>query len=151
MIVQKTFSLTLDDKNLPEPLWKDDVERWYQIDGPAYGLCEMFWQNKSDLETKPQAVLLNSPEASYKTDLAFCKTLSPSKFVHTLPNVRSSSLFQLMKWSGPLYSFVRPSTEILEEAKNFLKAGIYDRVWLIDVVETPQLQVHWHVLENKNA
>jgi hypothetical protein len=49
-------------------------------------------------------MIVSSPRASNATDRAFTSSgaSSPSKFVHTLPNIRAVSLLQVMEWRGPL-------------------------------------------------
>jgi hypothetical protein len=49
-------------------------------------------------------MIVASPCASNATDRLFAVNgaSSPSKFVHTLPNVRAVSLLQVMAWHGPL-------------------------------------------------
>jgi hypothetical protein len=86
-----------------EPSWKHLVDRWYQLDAFAYGLADAAsrWQEKT---RRPGLLILASPGASNESDFRFASTgaSSPSKFVHTLPNVRASSLCQVMNWTGPL-------------------------------------------------
>src|SRR4051812_32368269 len=78
-----------------EPSWSKAVSRWYQLDAFAYGLVEGYDRFKKHL-CKPSLIILASPEASNETDRAFVETgaLSPSKFAHTLPNIRCSPLCQ---------------------------------------------------------
>lgn len=140
------FSFHFMNQNFPEPAWKSKVERWYQIDPPSFALCESYWQNQDLLAEMPDMILLNSPNASFKTDQNFCKTLSPSKFVHTLPNVRTSALFQMIPWRGPMMSFVGGFADTLELGASMLATGSGKRIWAIQVLETPHLSVEWHVL-----
>lgn len=87
-----------------EPLWASQVERWYQLDAPAYGLAQAYWELCKPSLTPPEFLILASAGASNETDLAFVQggATSPSKFVHTLPSVRGASLLQVMAWQGPL-------------------------------------------------
>lgn len=87
-----------------EPPWASQVERWSQLDAAAFGLAEIYDRNRETLSRPPRWFLLASPDASNETDRQFARggATSPSKFVHTLPNIRSSSILRLMKWSGPL-------------------------------------------------
>jgi len=144
--VNPSFTFNFMNQNFPEPAWKGKVERWYQIDPPSFALCESYWQNQDFLGEAPDMILLNSPQASFKTDQMFCKTLSPSKFVHTLPNVRTSALFQLIPWRGPLLSLVGDFAETLKLGEELLTGGRYRRVWAIHVKEAPHLSVEWHLL-----
>ena len=147
--MMNSFIFNFMNLNFPEPAWRSKVERWYQIDPPSFALCESFWQNQDFLAKSPDLILLNSPEASYKTDRQFAKTLSPSKFVHTLPNVRSSALFQLIPWRGPLFSTVGDFSDTLTWGQEILAKGRYKRLWAINVKEEPYLSVEWHVLEGE--
>ncbi len=133
------------------PEWASLVERWYQLDAPSYLLCQSYWESKSKLTAPPDLILLNSPQTSFVTDRAFCQTLSPSKFVHTLPNVRSSALLQLLEWRGPLFSFVDEKAKILKYAENVLNKTPVSRIWVLQVMEQPVLKVDWCVYEKKNT
>ncbi len=86
------------------PVWAPMVERWYQLDAPAYSFAQTYTQLKSKLGVAPDLVIVASPRASNATDRAFATSgaSSPSKFVHTLPNIRAVSLLQVMNWHGPL-------------------------------------------------
>lgn len=132
----------------PEPEWKTQVERWYQLDAPSMMLCESYWRNRKDW-AHPQLVLLNSPQSSFSTDQLFCKTQSPSKFVHTLPSVRTSALFQLMNWRGPAISFIESMEKTMAYGKELVEKDRYQHVWVIQVLETPELQVEWVVLKSE--
>lgn len=86
-----------------EPEWSSLVERWYQLDAAAYGVSEVYWRHRARLQAAPpQWIFLASPGASNFTDRQFVlsATPSPAKFVHTLPNIRSAALLQVMNWSG---------------------------------------------------
>jgi hypothetical protein len=144
--MNSSFTFNFMNLNFPEPGWKSKVERWYQIDPPSFALCESYWQNQDFLKDAPDLILLNSPQASFKTDQNFCKTLSPSKFVHTLPNVRTSALFQLIPWRGPMMSFVGDFSQTLSLAQEMSAATPGLRIWAIHVKEVPHLSVEWHVL-----
>ena len=100
----KYFNIAIGEtKN--QPGWADLVERWYQLDAAAYALAESYWQIKKMLaDVQPEFLILASPGASNTTDLDFHKSgmASAAKFVHTLPNVRGTSLYQAMKWHGPM-------------------------------------------------
>ena len=92
-------SLEFPQKNIPE--WSTKVERWYQLDAYAFGLCEAFFH----LPNKDfNSLILASPEASNETDFHFShhSIASPQKFVHTLPNVRASVGLQAIGKKSPL-------------------------------------------------
>ncbi|MCC6137350.1 MAG: hypothetical protein IT287_01865 [Bdellovibrionaceae bacterium] len=148
MISTRLFANTFSSTVFPEPEWKSHVERWYQLDAPSFMLCESFWKHKEHLQDPPDMVLLNSPHVSFMTDHMFCKTLSPSKFVHTLPSVRSSALFQLINWRGPLYSFVDTPENILKYGENLVQKSLSKNLWILQVEELPKLKVDWYVLKN---
>src|ERR1035437_689374 len=97
---QHNFNFPLES----EPEWSARVERWYQLDAASFALTETFWRHQQTLEVLPKWMLLASPLASNVTDRQFVASgaSSPAKFVHTLPNIRSASLLQVMGWSGPV-------------------------------------------------
>lgn len=142
----KTFPST----TFAEPEWKTLVERWYQLDTPSVMLCESYWQQRQDLKM-PDMVLLNSPNLSFVTDQLFCKTLSPSKFVHTLPSVRTSALFQLMNWRGPAVSFIDTLENTLSYAKELVEKNLYAHIWVLNVEEVPTLKVDWVVVQKERG
>lgn len=85
------------------PDWAANVERWYQLDGYAYGLADAAYAWRKD--PPPAVVFLASAGGSNATDSEFAKAgaRSPALFVHSLPNVRSSAFCQVLNWHGPLY------------------------------------------------
>jgi hypothetical protein len=120
-----------------EPIWHRFVDRWNHLDAYAYGLVQACFQWKMAPEAYPDFIILASPEASNRTDFQFAHTggLSPSKFVHTLPNVRSSSLCQVLKWNGPLLCIQNdPHTQVtaLREGAD-LMIGHWNRIWVLSI------------------
>ena len=121
-----------------EPAWSPKVDRWYQLDAYAYGLAEAYEQWKGSLGgEKPSMIVLASPGASNETDRQFAQSggTSPAKFVHTLPNVRSSSLCQVMGWAGPVLCLQR-DPETLNHALTEAEALVGDEfpvVWVLSV------------------
>jgi hypothetical protein len=109
-----------------EPLWKNKVDRWYQLDASAYGLAEFYQQYASELGTHPDLIVLASPAASNLTDRQFVSlgAQSPAKFVHTLPNIRISPLCQVMAWNGPVLC--------LQNGKNTLESALTEAKYLLD-------------------
>lgn len=89
-----------------EPVWAPKVDRWYQLDAPAFCLTELAWQLK-DVAERPQALILACEGASNQSDFLFSSTgaTSAQKFSHTLPNVRASAVLQAIGWSGPVLCF----------------------------------------------
>ncbi len=91
-----------------EPSWKDSCERWQLLDAAAYALAEawsnLVEKNRGLAELRIGGLVLACEGASNTTDHDFTRggSLSPSKFVHTLSNVRISSFLQVSKFHGPL-------------------------------------------------
>ncbi len=120
-----------------EPVWKTEVDRWYQLDPFAFGLAHFYSQSELSGAEKPNMILLASPAASNETDWAFASTgaESPGKFVHTLPSVRCSPLCQVMKWTGPVLCFQKdPCTQVaaIQEAA-FMLNDTYPSIWVLSV------------------
>jgi hypothetical protein len=122
-----------------EPAWKDQVDRWYQLDAPAYGLAEFYQQNKDKLGPPPGLIILASPSASNSTDFQFVNSgaRSPAKFVHTLPNIRISPLAQVMNWHGPLLCFQKGEQTLssAREEATYLLSDLCPIIWLLSVNE----------------
>lgn len=139
-----------------EPEWKGRVDRWYQMDHAAYGLCEAYWAWKDRIGSAPSLILLASPGASNRTDRAFAETgaTSPSRFVHTLPNIRSSPLCQVMGWNGPVLCLQKDPTTVqaaLAEAAELVEAG-WPSVWVLSSSRSgPQYTVDGYFLRPKDA
>jgi hypothetical protein len=131
-----------------EPNWKSKVDRWYQLDAPAYGLAEFYEQHRERLGPAPDLILLASPAASNATDYQFASqgAQSPAKFVHTLPNIRVSPLCQVMGWTGPVLC-VQNGLKTLESALNEAKYLLSDQLKRIWVLSVKDLQVTAFVLE----
>ena len=135
-----------------EPNWKSEVDRWYQLDAPAYALTQFYAENREKLGPPPSFIFLASPTASNETDVAFAKSgeqkWSPGKFVHTLPNVRCSPLCQVMKWTGPMLCIqngIDTETTALHEA-GWMLSEEYPVIWVLSVL-TDSLSVRAHVLK----
>lgn len=127
-----------------EPAWSGLVERWYQLDAPAYGMTQAYAEFKSALTDRPDLIILASPGSSGETDFQFASTgaSSPSKFVHTLPSVRGASLLKVMDWHGPLLCVQNdPETWLtgLHEALT-LSQNNQKRIWVLtaeQLIENP--------------
>lgn len=127
-IEEQTLSFDFTYPAPSQPAWAPKVERWYQLDSPSYGFCE-FYFSKLRESGKPSILFLASSEGSLPTDRAFAETgaLSPAKFVHTLPNVRASSLCQTMEWFGPVLCIQNGEASFeraVDEARGFLRRVI---------------------------
>ncbi len=111
------------------PAWSRRVERWYQLDAPAYLLPAAFagW----GIESRPRSMILACAGASNATDHAFAAggAASPAKFVHTLPNVRASALLAVMGWSGPVLTLQRGETQLAEAFREAAAAKGECWVW----------------------
>jgi len=131
-----------------EPEWASGVERWYQLDAPAFALTEVFWKHRDQLQKRPTMMLLCSPGASNATDAQFALSAqpSPAKFVHTLPNIRSAALLQVMEWAGPVLC--------VQNDPNTILTGLYEGLSLgeegggpIWIVSYADLSGHIFVLD----
>ena len=123
-----------------EPFWGKIVERWYQLDAAAYSLVETYSILEKNFAKKPFFLILASPLGSMETDFLFARSgaSSPSKFVHTLSNIRGSSLMQVMDWQGPLICFQNdPITWLtgLNEAID-LSSDVNHEIWVIHFKKT---------------
>lgn len=132
-----------------EPEWSSKVERWYQLDTPAYVLTETFWRVRHELTERPEWLLLASLGASNLTDSQFASSASPSpaKFVHTLPNIRSASLLQVMQWSGKVLCLQKDPATLVTALEEGLALAREDKspVW-IAVVSGAGRQFTGHLL-----
>jgi hypothetical protein len=124
------------------PEWSIEVERWYQLDGAAAALAELYWRERPALSAAhPAWIFLASPGASNLTDAQFTRGApSPAKFVHTLPNVRVAPLLALMKWSGPVFCAQRdPRTVLTALSEAFaLSKSSAEPVWIVSAGATDQ-------------
>lgn len=89
-----------------EPAWAPKVDHWHQLDAPAFCLTEFMWRRREQLE-RPVAIFLACEGASNPSDFLFASqgAGSAKKFSHTLPNVRASSLLQVLEWHGHVLCF----------------------------------------------
>jgi 3-oxoacyl-(acyl-carrier-protein) synthase len=121
-------------KNAPE--WSKKVERWYQLDAPAFGMAEAAFSYRND--PLPDVIYVASPGGSNATDFEFASggAKSPALFVHSLPNVRSSAFCQVLGWHGPLFCIQSDPdsfAKAIQEAKrNFRLDG--SSVWVVGVL-----------------
>ncbi len=129
-----------------EPAWSKKVERWYQLDAYAYGLAQAYTAWNLSKKHHPDLMILASPGASNLTDAQFVQTgaSSPAKFVHTLPNIRSSSLGQVMDWGGPLLCIQNdPMTQLTALSEAAALAQVFKKIWVLTLnpnSKTPQLE-----------
>ena len=124
------------------PAWAGLVDRWYQLDAPAYGFAQAYSNSKNELGPHPGLIIIASPRASNTTDRAFASggAASPSRFVHTLPNIRSVSLLQVMGWHGPLLCVQddpRTIRHALDQAlAHFESDETLRSVWVVSFVDS---------------
>ncbi len=126
------------------PSWHASVERWYQLDNAAYGLVDAYVTLRPKLFGRPDLIILASPMASNFTDSEFALggAVSPSQFVHTLPNIRSAPLLQIMEWAGPVLCVQAGNQTVvsgLREAVT-LAIGSKQNIWMICVNQSFQKQ-----------
>lgn len=102
-------SLILTD-DLIDPIWKNSVERWYQLDQASKALCEFTYHFKAEiLEQKklfnPDVIIFGFQNGSNSADRDFYQSgyQSPSKFVYTLPNIPPQVCQQVLGLSIPTY------------------------------------------------
>ena len=124
-----------EDRRL-EPEWKDQVERWYQLDENGYIFCEALYHwKKQDRLSQFDAVVLLIPEGSNLSDVEFVTTkpASPAKFVYTLPNIAGSLVAQLTGFQGPIFCFcentANPNVNLFAEK---LSSQGYKKVFLLE-------------------
>ena len=121
------------------PPWSALAERWYQLDPYAFALAEAAWIWKNAGVPAPDTLLLASPGGSNATDRRFARegsATSPSIFVHTLPNVRSSTFCQVYGWNGPLFCLQRdPHTldDAISTVRTLMANGRAKRPWILTV------------------
>lgn len=112
-------ALTIKHPQKEIPEWSRKVERWYQLDAHAFGLCQAL----SNHPTKEfDWMVLASPEASTETDFHFAQseTSSPQKFVHTLPNVRASMALQAVGQKSELICMLNAPYTINDGIEEFM-------------------------------
>ena len=133
------------------PAWAPLVERWPQLDAASVGLAQAYVEFQDNLGARPAWILLASPGASNDTDALFVASgaCSPSKFVHTLPNIRSAALFKIMDWSGPLLCLQNdPKTlqSALVEAAELFQTG-EGPVWIAQVTKDKEWVARFFIFE----
>ncbi len=94
--------------------WIAQIPRANQLDRFSQAIFELFWQVREKVEL-PVEIILASPQASNYTDRDFAAggATSPSKFVHTLPNIRILPFAQWTQWHGRILCIQKdPSTMV---------------------------------------
>ena len=129
------LSTEVDFPAISPPAWAGKVERWYQLDLFAFALAEAVFRWR-DILPRPSRIYLAGEGASNPTDFDFVRTgaASPTRFVHTLPNIRASSMLQVMEWSGELFSLHIDPASIaftLAEALDHQYRAVAGETWVV--------------------
>jgi len=140
------FNVTLKHFNISvppesEPKWAESVARWHQLDESTYALVEAAYRFKTTSpdvweHVQPQSIWIAAPGGSNIADNDFVQngSRSPSRFVGTLPSIRSSSLTLFMNWAGPvmcLQSGEQTLAQGFEEIYWHLCAKPAEPTWLV--------------------
>lgn len=136
-----SFTCLIDPDVKEEPSWAARVPRWHQLDPLTFAVVEagarLRLQDHDVWRHKPAEIWIAATEGSNVADHDFVHTgsRSPSRFVGTLPSIRSSSLALLMDWHGPVLCLVagveteaRTREEILYHRKS---SGATGPVWMV--------------------
>jgi hypothetical protein len=113
----KLHSVVLDRSITP--LWSEKIKRWSQLDDASLVLAHVAHDNLDFLTWDFNQLVLVSNQGSGKTDYQFVTDakISPSNFVHTLPNVRSVVFSMATGWEGEMFCLSHGKNTLL----NFLK------------------------------
>ena len=133
-----------------EPAWASVVARWHQLDESTYAVVEAAYRYSKAFPTewervRPNSIWLAAPGGSNTADYDFVihGSRSPSRFVGTLPSIRSSSLALLMNWRGPVMCLQQGEKTMLkgfEEVYWHLLGSRSDPAWLITSTRAVQDQ-----------
>jgi hypothetical protein len=111
----------MKDIKISKPPWAMEFKHYNQMDKASYFLANFIWEHKEVLlKNQPDEVYLFSSAASFYSDKAFINSStlrSPSKFIYTLPSVKSNVICDLLNWEGPVYTFVDESLDGSIESK----------------------------------
>jgi len=104
----QSFSFCFDpQKKSADPLWKDRVERWYQLDETSMAVCSALseWNLQQRWPKLFDQFIYISDFGSNVADAEFVaqNPPSPSRFVYTLPSIAPAVINQFLSWSGPVY------------------------------------------------
>jgi hypothetical protein len=104
----QSFSFCFDPlKKSSEPLWKDRVDRWYQLDETSMAVCSALfeWNLQQRWPQLFDQLIYISDFGSNLADAEFVAQVppSPSRFVYTLPSIAPAVINQFLAWSGPVY------------------------------------------------
>lgn len=140
-IFGKSLTFAVKTPTISEPSWCNEVPRWRQLDDVTFAVVEAAaqfrLQHKNEWDTyRPHSLWLADQGGSNAADAFFVEggSRSPSRFVGTLPSIRSSSLTLLMDWHGPvlcLQNGSRSTASGLAEAYWSHSAGDDQPSWLV--------------------
>ena len=126
-------------KSDQDPDWISKVPRSNQLDRFANGIMDLYWENRKGLKL-PDIIFLASPLASNQTDFEYIRDdySSPSKFVHSLPNMRVLPFVQYTNWIGPLYCIQNGSSTIVSAILEALEESKFNNnvVWVLSSMES---------------
>jgi hypothetical protein len=113
----KLNSILID--RLVEPTWAPKIKRWSQLDDASFVLAQATSECFEFLKWDFDQLIVVSTQGSGKTDRLFVTDtkISPSHFVHTLPNVRTLVFSLLTGWEGEMYCLSQGKHSLV----NFLK------------------------------
>lgn len=96
------------------PLWADKIKRWSQLDDASWVVAQAASISKDFLTPVEQTILLSS-QASNDADSHFAQAskISPSAFVHTLPNVRYLALASVTGHAGRMWCLSQGSASLV--------------------------------------
>jgi hypothetical protein len=124
-----------------EPAWASVVARWHQLDESTYAVVEAAYRYSKAFPkewelVRPKSIWIAAPGGSNIADDDFVVhgSRSPSRFVGTLPSIRSSSLALLMNWRGPVMCLQNGEKTLLqgfEEVYWHLISSYSEPAWLI--------------------
>ncbi len=143
-VAMKHFNVSVPAQS--EPAWAPLVARWHQLDEATYAVVEAAYRYSKDFPeewdlVRPQSIWMAAPGGSNAADYDFILhgSRSPSRFVGTLPSIRSSSLSLLMNWRGPVMCLQQGEETMLrgfEEIYWHLLASQSEPSWLITTTKT---------------
>jgi hypothetical protein len=143
-VTMKHFNVSVPAQS--EPAWAPLVARWHQLDEATYAVVEAAFRYGNEFpeewdRVRPHSIWIAAAGGSNPADYDFVLhgSRSPSRFVGTLPSIRSSSLSLLMNWRGPVMCLQQGKETMLrgfEEIYWHLLASQSEPSWLITTTKT---------------
>lgn len=122
------LNFSIETPAVVEPAWAAEVPRWHQLDDATFAVVEAAYQFRTRFSevwqaSRPAAVWLASRGGSNLADYEFVQrgSRSPSRFVGTLPSIKSSSLALMMNWRGPVFC--------VQNGKRTVEQGLSEMYW----------------------